>query len=206
MTWFCGDFEGDNRVNLSTHESHVAWWNCWTTCVYCKWRRRVAVEVRHRITCCIAYRSFRSWWARAPSSIKKQFSYPTSHAVELAPTPLETLSDSCRASPELQIHGPSVISDLRRKLQSWVIHESRHRTVLRQESDTTPLEVSTVPWLSWRMWAAGLSVEGGGVCWLGRKVKFPRYNEIVTLTLPDGTERSGQVLEARGENALLRSC
>lgn len=30
-------------------------------------------------------------------------------------------------------------------------------------------------------------------------VKFPRYNEIVTLTLPDGTERSGQVLEARGE-------
>lgn len=30
-------------------------------------------------------------------------------------------------------------------------------------------------------------------------MKFPRYNEIVTLTLPDGTERSGQVLEARGE-------
>ena len=30
------------------------------------------------------------------------------------------------------------------------------------------------------------------------KVKFPRYNEIVSLTLPDGTERSGQVLEARG--------
>lgn len=29
-------------------------------------------------------------------------------------------------------------------------------------------------------------------------VKFPRYNEIVSLTLPDGTERSGQVLEARG--------
>ena len=31
------------------------------------------------------------------------------------------------------------------------------------------------------------------------QVKFPRYNEIVTLTLPDGTERSGQVLEARGK-------
>ena len=30
-------------------------------------------------------------------------------------------------------------------------------------------------------------------------VKFPRYNEIVQLTLPDGTERQGQVLEARGE-------
>lgn len=30
------------------------------------------------------------------------------------------------------------------------------------------------------------------------QVKFPRFNEIVTLTLPDGTERSGQVLEARG--------
>jgi V-type H+-transporting ATPase subunit B len=34
--------------------------------------------------------------------------------------------------------------------------------------------------------------------WNCEKVKFPRYNEIVTLTLPDGTERSGQVLEARG--------
>jgi len=31
------------------------------------------------------------------------------------------------------------------------------------------------------------------------QVKFPRYNEIVSLTLPDGTERSGQVLEARGK-------
>ena len=36
--------------------------------------------------------------------------------------------------------------------------------------------------------------------WLIRtlQVKFPRYNEIVSLTLPDGSERSGQVLEARG--------
>jgi hypothetical protein len=33
----------------------------------------------------------------------------------------------------------------------------------------------------------------------GGQVKFPRYNEIVSLTLPDGTERSGQVLEARGK-------
>lgn len=32
----------------------------------------------------------------------------------------------------------------------------------------------------------------------GHQVKFPRYNEIVSLTLPDGSERSGQVLEARG--------
>ena len=31
-----------------------------------------------------------------------------------------------------------------------------------------------------------------------RQVKFPRFNEIVSLTLPDGTVRSGQVLEARG--------
>lgn len=30
-------------------------------------------------------------------------------------------------------------------------------------------------------------------------VKYPRYNEIVSLTLPDGTVRSGQVLEARGK-------
>ena len=39
------------------------------------------------------------------------------------------------------------------------------------------------------------------------QVKFPRYNEIVSLTLPDGSERSGQVLEARGrcESTLLQS-
>lgn len=34
----------------------------------------------------------------------------------------------------------------------------------------------------------------------GLQVKLPKYNEIVTLTLPDGTERSGQVLEARGRS------
>ena len=36
------------------------------------------------------------------------------------------------------------------------------------------------------------------------QVKFPRYNEIVSLTLPDGTERSGQVLEARGEHTVAQ--
>ncbi|KAK8038976.1 v-type proton ATPase subunit B [Apiospora rasikravindrae] len=35
-------------------------------------------------------------------------------------------------------------------------------------------------------------------------VKFPRYNEIVSLTLPDGTVRSGQVLEARGNRAVVQ--
>ncbi|KAK3056888.1 Vacuolar ATP synthase subunit B [Extremus antarcticus] len=35
-------------------------------------------------------------------------------------------------------------------------------------------------------------------------VKFPRFNEIVTITLPDGTERSGQVLEARGNRAVVQ--
>lgn len=34
-------------------------------------------------------------------------------------------------------------------------------------------------------------------------VKFPRFNEIVSLTLPDGTERSGQVLEARGMSKMI---
>ncbi|MCJ1445461.1 MAG: Vacuolar ATP synthase subunit B [Stictis urceolatum] len=33
-------------------------------------------------------------------------------------------------------------------------------------------------------------------------VKFPQYNEIVSLTLPDGSERSGQVLEARGSQEI----
>ncbi|KAG0646156.1 V-type proton ATPase subunit B [Hyphodiscus hymeniophilus] len=55
----------------------------------------------------------------------------------------------------------------------WETLENRHRTALYLEFDTTPLEV-----------------------------KFPRYNEIVTLTLPDGTERSGQVLEARGTSGI----
>uniref|UniRef100_A0A4W5P5Z9 Vacuolar proton pump subunit B n=1 Tax=Hucho hucho TaxID=62062 RepID=A0A4W5P5Z9_9TELE len=40
------------------------------------------------------------------------------------------------------------------------------------------------------------------------QVKFPRYAEIVHLTLPDGTKRSGQVLEVTGPvlTVLLRMC
>ena len=38
------------------------------------------------------------------------------------------------------------------------------------------------------------------------QVKFPRFNEIVSLTLPDGTERSGQVLEAKGAQLLYIDC
>uniref|UniRef100_A0A4W4HBH8 Vacuolar proton pump subunit B n=1 Tax=Electrophorus electricus TaxID=8005 RepID=A0A4W4HBH8_ELEEL len=36
------------------------------------------------------------------------------------------------------------------------------------------------------------------------KVKFPRYAEIVHLTLPDGTRRSGQVLEVIGTKAVVQ--
>ncbi|CAK7232184.1 Vacuolar ATP synthase subunit B [Sporothrix curviconia] len=35
-------------------------------------------------------------------------------------------------------------------------------------------------------------------------VKNPRYNEIVNLTLPDGSIRAGQVLEARGSRAVVQ--
>lgn len=35
-------------------------------------------------------------------------------------------------------------------------------------------------------------------------VKFPSYNEIVRLTLPDGTTRSGQVLEISGRKAIVQ--
>lgn len=38
------------------------------------------------------------------------------------------------------------------------------------------------------------------------QVKFPRYNEIVSLTLPDGTERAGQVLEAKGKLVMESLC
>lgn len=34
--------------------------------------------------------------------------------------------------------------------------------------------------------------------------KFPRYAEIVTLTLPDGSKRSGQVLEVTGSKAVVQ--
>ncbi|KAG2469003.1 VATB2 ATPase, partial [Polypterus senegalus] len=36
------------------------------------------------------------------------------------------------------------------------------------------------------------------------QVKFPRYAEIVHLTLPDGTRRSGQVLEVSGAKAVVQ--
>jgi len=35
-------------------------------------------------------------------------------------------------------------------------------------------------------------------------VKFPSYNEIVRLTLPDGTQRGGQVLEVQGKKAIVQ--
>ncbi|XP_016118909.1 V-type proton ATPase subunit B, brain isoform-like, partial [Sinocyclocheilus grahami] len=36
------------------------------------------------------------------------------------------------------------------------------------------------------------------------QVKFPRFAEIVHLTLPDGTKRSGQVLEVTGSKAVVQ--
>lgn len=35
-------------------------------------------------------------------------------------------------------------------------------------------------------------------------LQFPRYAEIVHLTLPDGTKRSGQVLEVTGSKAVVQ--
>ncbi|RKP24102.1 vacuolar ATP synthase [Syncephalis pseudoplumigaleata] len=35
-------------------------------------------------------------------------------------------------------------------------------------------------------------------------VKFPKYSEIVQLTLPDGSRRSGQVLEVQGKRAIVQ--
>ncbi|KAJ3283321.1 Vacuolar ATP synthase subunit B [Rhizoclosmatium sp. JEL0117] len=35
-------------------------------------------------------------------------------------------------------------------------------------------------------------------------VKFPKFAEIVELTLPDGTKRSGQVLEVQGKRAIVQ--
>jgi V-type H+-transporting ATPase subunit B len=34
--------------------------------------------------------------------------------------------------------------------------------------------------------------------------QFPKYAEIVNLTLPDGTKRSGQVLEVTGSKAVVQ--
>ena len=34
--------------------------------------------------------------------------------------------------------------------------------------------------------------------------KFASYNEIVELTLPDGTKRGGQVLEVQGKKAIVQ--
>ncbi|KAF9164436.1 Vacuolar ATP synthase subunit B [Actinomortierella ambigua] len=35
-------------------------------------------------------------------------------------------------------------------------------------------------------------------------IKFPKYSEIVELTLPDGTKRAGQVLEVQGKRAVVQ--
>lgn len=36
------------------------------------------------------------------------------------------------------------------------------------------------------------------------RVKFPKFAEIVHLTLPDGTQRTGQVLEVAGSKAVVQ--
>ena len=36
------------------------------------------------------------------------------------------------------------------------------------------------------------------------KVKFPKFAEIVNLTLPDGSSRAGQVLEVSGSKAVVQ--
>lgn len=36
------------------------------------------------------------------------------------------------------------------------------------------------------------------------KVKYPQFSEIVQLTLPDGSERTGQVLEVKGDRAVVQ--
>lgn len=59
-------------------------------------------------------------------------------------------------------------------------------------------------WSSLRMWAACWHKVYSSVPNNCMQVKFPRYNEIVNLTLPDGTQRSGQVLEARGTRAVVQ--
>lgn len=42
-------------------------------------------------------------------------------------------------------------------------------------------------------------------CWsVLSLIQFPRYAEIVHLTLPDGTKRSGQVLEVIGSKAVVQ--
>merc|ERR1712137_1348764 len=38
------------------------------------------------------------------------------------------------------------------------------------------------------------------------QVKLPRYAEIVTLTLGDGTMRKGQILEVAGRKAVVQVC
>jgi hypothetical protein len=55
-------------------------------------------------------------------------------------------------------------------------------------------------WSFWRTYACTCEFgsEEDEALIAGKQVKFPRFNEIVSLTLPDGSERSGQVLEARG--------
>ena len=44
--------------------------------------------------------------------------------------------------------------------------------------------------------------EGRGV--VCANVQFPRFGEIVNLTLPDGSARLGQVLEVQGSKAVVQ--
>ncbi|KFD49232.1 hypothetical protein M514_09883, partial [Trichuris suis] len=57
-----------------------------------------------------------------------------------------------------------------------------------------------LPYNKRRQWSLGHS----GQCQVAFSLKFPQYAEIVILTLPDGTKRSGQVLEVAGSKAIVQ--
>ncbi|KAL6892304.1 P-loop containing nucleoside triphosphate hydrolase protein [Trichoderma evansii] len=79
---------------------------------------------------------------------------------------------------------------------SWITQELEFAAMADPRNSSS---YSVVPQLQYN------TVSGvNGPLVIVENVKFPRYNEIVTLTLPDGTERNGQVLEARGDRAVVQ--
>ncbi|KAK3538088.1 hypothetical protein QTP70_029180 [Hemibagrus guttatus] len=114
---------------------------------------------------------------------------------------------SVRFIDVLLIPNPRAISAplTRRLVESQCVRGGKKKPEKRSVNAGRPITVTTAIVLLIQSIGAYSTVSGvNGPLVILDNVKFPRYAEIVHLTLPDGTKRSGQVLEVMGSKAVVQ--
>jgi len=149
--------------------------------------------------------------ARRRSSHRQRLSYPSSASTRPHTHPRHILGDSIAA---LRRRRQRTNSEPKPRRQQTYSHHGRRRG---RPADDVREAAPALQHHRRCQWPAGHSGERTHALHFygnqedvsltaGIQVKFPRFNEIVSLTLPDGSERSGQVLEARGTRSVDTRC